>query len=158
LADLDRTLHSLCAGKFRLLLRQTSPESVEVTPEDVFAINEGFSSKLLRVKIPPSVARTAAPAARVSAGPALAASSEAEATQSKIDEDRRALIEAAIVRIMKTRQSLSHPLLIAEVTELLGSRFIPAPADIKRRIDSLIEREYVERSPADRCVEEMQPG
>ena len=80
-------------------------------------------------------------------------------------------IEAAIVRIMKARKTLNHTTLIAEVrsgftfcmhmlsiykvscvqvTSQLQSRFIPDPMVIKRRIEGLIEREYLKRSSSDR--------
>ena len=45
-----------------------------------------------------------------------------------------------------------HPLLVAEVTEQLRARFMPSPVVIKKRIEGLIEREYLARSPDDRKV------
>merc|ERR1711892_1050826 len=68
----------------------------------------------------------------------------------KVDEDRRHEIEAAIVRIMKTRKQLNHNQLVIEVTEQLKSRFSPTPAIIKKRIEALIEREYLSRDTKDR--------
>ena len=59
-------------------------------------------------------------------------------------------IEAAIVRIMKARKQLAHNTLIAECVEQLKSRFPPNPTIIKRRIESLIERDYLARTPEDR--------
>ena len=50
---------------------------------------------------------------------------------------------AAIVRIMKARKSLSHSLLISELFQQL--KFPLKPPDLKKRIESLIDREYLER-------------
>ncbi|KAK1305136.1 Cullin-4 [Acorus calamus] len=55
----------------------------------------------------------------------------------------RIKVDAAIVRIMKTRKILSHTLLITELFQQL--KFPIKPADIKKRIESLIDREYLER-------------
>ena len=50
---------------------------------------------------------------------------------------------AAIVRIMKARKVLSHSLLISELFQQL--KFPIKPPDLKKRIESLIDREYLER-------------
>ena len=46
---------------------------------------------------------------------------------------------------MKSRKEMDHNVLIAEVTSQLTSRFLPSPNVIKKRIESLIEREFLER-------------
>jgi cullin 3 len=51
---------------------------------------------------------------------------------------------------MKDRKTMDHNNLIAEVTKQLQPRFVPNPALIKKRIEALIEREYLERAPGDR--------
>jgi hypothetical protein len=53
----------------------------------------------------------------------------------------------------QARKSMEHSNLIAEVTKQLTARFVPNPLLIKKRIESLIEREYLERSKADRFVD-----
>lgn len=62
----------------------------------------------------------------------------------KVNEDRSIAIEAAIVRTMKARLTLSHQQLIVEVLSQL-SFFKPDPKTIKRGIESLIDREYLTR-------------
>ena len=62
----------------------------------------------------------------------------------KVEEDRTHTIEAAIVRIMKARGELKHNDLIAEVIKQL-SFFKPKLKVVKRSIEKLIEREFLER-------------
>lgn len=60
------------------------------------------------------------------------------------------MVEATIVKVMKTRRRLDHNSLITEATKILSQKFAPDPLMIKKRIESLIEREYMERDNEDR--------
>ena len=71
-------------------------------------------------------------------------------TKNKVEDDRKHMIEAVIVKIMKSRKRLNHNDLIAEATKLLINKFQPDPIIIKKRIEGLIEREYLERDKDDR--------
>uniref|UniRef100_A0A914UGW7 Cullin-4 n=1 Tax=Plectus sambesii TaxID=2011161 RepID=A0A914UGW7_9BILA len=72
---------------------------------------------------------------------------EQQATTEQVFQDRQYQIDAAIVRIMKTRKTLPHSLLISELYNQL--RFPVKPADLKKRIESLIERDYMCRDKDD---------
>ena len=51
---------------------------------------------------------------------------------------------------MKTRKTLSHKLLVSEL--MVQLKFPVRGADLKKRIESLIDREYLERDSGDANV------
>ena len=63
----------------------------------------------------------------------------------RVAEDRNFEAQAAIVRIMKSRKTIGHQELVSEVIKATMSRGVLAMADIKRNIDRLIEKDYMER-------------
>ncbi|KAF7809140.1 cullin-3A-like isoform X1 [Senna tora] len=135
-SDLKRCLQSLALVKGRNVLRK-EPMSRDVGEDDSFSVNDKFSSKLYKVKIGTVVAQKESEPEKLE-------------TRQRVEEDRKPQIEAAIVRIMKSRKQLDHNNLIAEVTKQLQSRFLANPTEVKKRIESLIEREFLERDESDR--------
>jgi len=67
-----------------------------------------------------------------------------------VHDERKYVIQAAIVRVMKIRKTISYQALIQEVVESLSTRFAPRIPDIKQGIDTLLEKEYIERAEGQR--------
>ncbi|KAK3069746.1 hypothetical protein LTS18_000246, partial [Coniosporium uncinatum] len=131
--ELVRNLQSLAiAPKTRILLKE--PMSKDVKPHDKFFFNEGFQGKFVKIKV-----------GVVSSGNKVEAEGERQETERKNNDSRGYVIEAAVVRIMKQRKDLAHAQLITETLQLLAQQFKPDVNMIKKKIESLIEREYLER-------------
>lgn len=95
---------------------------------------------------------------------------EVEHVMNSVDEDRKLYLQAAIVRIMKARKILRHNALIQEVSKYFGKglgnprndcnvldnplqilqqskvSFAPSIPMIKKCIESLIDKQYIERT------------
>lgn len=91
--------------------------------------------------------RISAPTTRVQIRIPMA-SLEEQHSAKRVEEDRSHTIEACVVRIMKARRTMTHQQLFTEVMAQLHF-FKPNPKVIKKRIEHLIEREYLERDSAD---------
>lgn len=158
--ELKRHLMSLYVNpKAKILMKcgtaaQDKPK--EPLDDDVFQVNSGFECKLFRVKVPLVLGRTGQEGGLFKQDTADASGVTASGTgpdvPASVEEDRKHLVEAVIVRVMKSRKTLEHNQLVMEVTRLLTARFQPAPTLIKQRVEKLIEREYLERSQTDRRI------
>jgi hypothetical protein len=68
-----------------------------------------------------------------------------------VQVERGTTIDAAIVRIMKSRKVINHNVLVGELLSQL-SFFALDPKAIKKRIESLIDREYMKRDLNDNKI------
>jgi len=62
-----------------------------------------------------------------------------------VEDDRRYAIEAAIIKVMKAHRKIDFNRLLEETIRMLSMRFTPDLQQIKVRLESLIERGYIER-------------
>jgi cullin 3 len=134
--ELKGCLQALSCVKGKNILTKL-PAGKDVSLGDSFQVNRDFSSKTTKVKI-------------LSISAKRENDHERSLTKSKIVDDRKPQIEATIVRVMKAKKRLDHNSIVMEVTAQVRNRFMPTPADIKKHIETLIEREYIERDPSDR--------
>ena len=126
-----RALQSLACGKTRVLTK--TPKGREIEDDDVFTVNGSFTEKLFRVKVNSIQMKET--------------EKETDETNERVFQDRQYQIDACLVRIMKTRRTTTHASLVAETFAQIS--FPAKPADVKKRIESLIEREYLERDRND---------
>lgn len=123
--DVVRLLQSLSCAKYKILTKEPSSKTVSET--DQFQFNSKFTDRMRRIRIP------------------LPPVDERKKVVEDVDKDRRYAIDASIVRIMKSRKVLGHQQLVMECVEQLSRMFKPDFKAIKKRIEDLITREYLER-------------
>lgn len=123
--DTGRTLHSLACAKFKILSKDTATKTIGKS--DKFSFNNKFSNMQRRIKVP------------------LPPVDEKKKVIEDVDKDRRYAIDAAVVRTMKSRKVMAHQALIMEVVQQLSRMFKPDFKQIKKRIEDLIERDFLER-------------
>jgi len=132
-AELQRVLTTLAViPKAKVLNKE--PATKTVKPGDLFSFNEAFTSKSVKIKAP-----------TITGVNKVEGEEERKDTETRNDEMRAGVIEACVVRIMKQRKELPHQQLFTEVITQLSGRFRPDLTMVKKRVESLIEREYLER-------------
>eukprot|EP00123_Amoebidium_parasiticum_P012952 comp21677_c0_seq1/m.30526 comp21677_c0_seq1/g.30526 ORF comp21677_c0_seq1/g.30526 comp21677_c0_seq1/m.30526 type:complete len:741 (-) comp21677_c0_seq1:329-2551(-) len=118
-SELDRTIESLLSVK--LLTSQG----------DRYHLNMKFSNKRTKLKITSAVPQET--------------QKESEQTHNQVSDDRNMYLQAAVVRTMKARKTLTHTELVQEVLTQAKARFIPSVPLIKKCIEQLIDKQYLER-------------
>lgn len=128
--QLDGALNILTKAKVLTLEKGKLGEA-----DSVYALNTGFKGKKLKMNLNLPIKSDQ--------------KAESDETHKTVEEDRKLLTQSAIVRIMKARKVLKHTLLVQETISQVKNRFSPKIPDIKKCIDILIEKEYLERSDKD---------
>ncbi|KAA1475398.1 Cullin-4B [Dentipellis sp. KUC8613] len=132
-AELRRTLQSLACGKKKVLRKK--PAGKDVNDKDLFEFNEAFTDPRAKVHINSIQAKETV--------------EETQRTRSSIEGERKYYLDAAIVRIMKAKKQLTYEQIKTETIEAVKKHFVPEISSIKKRIDSLVEEEYMKRDEND---------
>ncbi|CAM6081663.1 unnamed protein product [Calypogeia fissa] len=130
--DIARLLHSLSCAKYKILSKDGSTKTV--SPSDEFTINTEFSAKMKRVKM------------------SLPTVEEKKKVTQEVDKDRRYAIEASIIRIMKSLKVLPYQQLLNNCIGQLEAKFKPDLKVMKRIVEDLISREFLERDTQDATI------
>ncbi|KAI8089524.1 cullin [Halteromyces radiatus] len=132
--ELKRVLHSLCCGKFKILIKE--PQNNIISENDTFKYNDKFTATATRLKINITQQEQVI--------------EERKETETKVLVDRQHKLEAAVVRIMKAKKQMTHNALLNELFVQL--KFPIDATEIKKRIESLIDREYLTRDQTDNSL------
>ncbi|XP_070161539.1 cullin-2 [Polyergus mexicanus] len=114
------------------ILNKSMEESSELEEDTILTLNFDYSNKRTKFRVTGVLQRDAP--------------QDAEATHRSVDEDRKMFLQAAIVRIMKSRKLLRHNQLIQEVLSQSKVTFAPSIGMIKKCIETLIDKQYIERT------------
>ncbi|XP_059066870.1 cullin-1-like [Cryptomeria japonica] len=123
--DTIALLKSLACSKYKILNKLPDTQSVMET--DCFEFNAKFSCNKRKIRLP-------APTAKLK-----------ENVGTCVFQDRHHIIDASIVRIMKRRETVAHRELVMECNGQVKDMFKPDMKEVKKRIENLIDREYLER-------------
>ncbi|KAJ1550943.1 Cullin-4A, partial [Nowakowskiella sp. JEL0078] len=127
--ELTRTLQSLFNGKARVLIKDS--KSKEVLATDMLQYNNDFENPSVKIKIN---------SIQVKETP-----EERKSTNDGVFLERQFVIDAAVVRIMKMRKTMNLTDLVSELFTQL--KFPVKALDLKERVETLLDREYLERDP-----------
>lgn len=127
-----RVLQSLSMGRKGTRVLVKKPPGKEVSATDNFLWNKTFNSDRIKFRINQIQQDMSA--------------EESKTTNEQIAVDRVSVLEATMVRVMKGRKKLTLQLLFDAVVSDVSKRFPPDVKEMKKRVESLIERDVCHRS------------
>eukprot|EP01133_Synstelium_polycarpum_P002529 gene2529-2893_t len=107
--------------------------------DTTFTVNNKFTSKKMKVNC--NIA--------VQIGEVKTSEGAQTVSNAEIEKERYFKLQAAIVRIMKSKKTMTHNELVVEATTQVSKWFSPKIATIKKAIEYLIEQEYIRRTADD---------
>eukprot|EP00746_Dinoflagellata_sp_MGD_P067039 gnl/MRDRNA2_/MRDRNA2_27693_c0_seq1.p1 gnl/MRDRNA2_/MRDRNA2_27693_c0~~gnl/MRDRNA2_/MRDRNA2_27693_c0_seq1.p1 ORF type:complete len:782 (-),score=151.63 gnl/MRDRNA2_/MRDRNA2_27693_c0_seq1:146-2437(-) len=131
--ECKRQLLSMTVSRNRILLKNGSSKDIE--EDSKFVVNENFTHEKIKVMINLIKKEEKAEVTAVAEAPL----------------ERKHVVDAAIVRVMKARKRLDHNALMDEVFRQC-TLFKPQPSQIKTQIEHLIDREFLQRDPDQRNI------
>jgi cullin 3 len=131
--ECKRQLVSMSVSRHKLLIQE--PPGKRVEDSTCFVLNDSFASDRMKVVV------------------SIVKKEEKIHEKAAIQEpaERKHVLDATIVRIMKSRKQLDHNTLMEEVFRHC-TLFRPQPPQIKTHIEHLIEREFIKRDQQERNV------
>jgi len=125
--------------KYKVLQKEKDddPKAEKISKTDVFLLRDKVPAKKLPRKI------------QFPAGSATSEKKESDEGIALIERQREFEIEAAMVRVMKSRNRLDWNKLQVEVINILQQRFTPNAKNLKKRLESLIDRQFMTRDEND---------
>lgn len=128
--DLSALLKSLAFGPYPLVT--SSGKKDTISKSDTFSYNKDFEAPNVKLRIPP---------------PTIDQTSEEQKVEKKVLVNRQHQLEAAIVRIMKAKKTLSH-------TDLMNEIFkeVNYPVEVKRHDPKKKKKKTLTISPFRRTI------
>jgi cullin 3 len=131
----------MCNPKIKIILKE-KPGKPSFEPHEKMKLNMDFSNNSIRFNLVPVLSSI-----KMAEG-AGGIKSTADLDQ-ELQKERSMIVDAVIVRIMKARKVEVHQKLV-EACIKQTTMFQAQPQMIKKRIESLIDREYLERDTNDK--------
>lgn len=112
LTDIELKPHliPLCQGK--ILLK--NPTGKEFKMDDIMQVNMNYHNNLIKIKVPVMHSKVQKNAEQVE-------------LSAKVEDDRKHIVDATIVKVMKSHKKIDHNKLIKECIKILSSKFLPDP-------------------------------
>ena len=126
----------LCNPKTRVVAKGNPKVPKLDDPNEVLKLNMNFESANIRLNLIPQPAL-----AKLTGG---GDRDPFKQVDQEVQKERAMIIDAVCVRIMKSRKVETHQELLNAIVRQI-TMFNAQPQMIKKRIESLIEREYLER-------------